>query len=89
MSEAFSILIAACCEVCAGACFDWSSVRHTFTENLCSCACCSCCDDDEGNIRLEADSESEETVIVNDQPKPKGQPNLGPSAGDSSGIPTT
>ncbi|KAK0449034.1 uncharacterized protein EV420DRAFT_788428 [Desarmillaria tabescens] len=30
-------LLAACCGLCAGACLDFASLRHDFTENLCIC----------------------------------------------------
>ncbi|KAK0201244.1 hypothetical protein DFS33DRAFT_1358435 [Desarmillaria ectypa] len=30
-------LLAVCCELCAGACLDFASLRHDFTENLCTC----------------------------------------------------
>ncbi|CAK5273812.1 unnamed protein product, partial [Mycena citricolor] len=49
--DIIGLICVACLDVCAGICFDFTSLRHSFTENLCSCSCCRCCqppsDDDE------------------------------------------
>ncbi|GLB42875.1 hypothetical protein LshimejAT787_1203240 [Lyophyllum shimeji] len=34
-----AICITACCDVFAGICVDFASLRHAFTENLCRCNC--------------------------------------------------
>ncbi|KAJ6485691.1 hypothetical protein C8R45DRAFT_279588 [Mycena sanguinolenta] len=63
-----SIIAIACLDVCAGFCVDFTSLRHSFTENLCNCSCC-CCrkpeDDD--------DESGEREPLINGQ---KPQPNV-------------
>ncbi|TRM66557.1 hypothetical protein BD626DRAFT_565659 [Schizophyllum amplum] len=42
--SALGICVQASCDVFAGVCFDFSSTRHSFTENMCRCLACDCCD---------------------------------------------
>ncbi|KAJ7623609.1 hypothetical protein FB45DRAFT_111220 [Roridomyces roridus] len=44
MAEVFgAACIDVCAAVCAGFCLDFATLRHSFTETLCSCSCCRCC----------------------------------------------
>ncbi|KAJ7105117.1 hypothetical protein C8R43DRAFT_1046924 [Mycena crocata] len=36
------LLCVVCLDVCAGFCYDFQSLRHAFTENICSCSYCRC-----------------------------------------------
>ncbi|KAF9233268.1 hypothetical protein BU15DRAFT_54131 [Melanogaster broomeanus] len=34
-----SVAATICCDLLAGICLDFTSIRHQFTEHLCSCSC--------------------------------------------------
>nr|GAT56621.1 predicted protein [Mycena chlorophos] len=40
-----AIILVACVDVCAGVCYEWTTIRQSWTEDLCNCCRCSCCED--------------------------------------------
>ncbi|KAJ7221895.1 hypothetical protein C8J57DRAFT_1536465 [Mycena rebaudengoi] len=41
--DPLGIACVACFDVLGGFCLDFTSLRHSFTQHLCSCSCCRCC----------------------------------------------
>ncbi|KAK0477429.1 hypothetical protein IW261DRAFT_1487576 [Armillaria novae-zelandiae] len=65
-------LLAACCQICAGCCLDYTSLRHDFTEDLCTCRSSS-------KSRSRTDSVDEREPLLSSNRQPSPHPPMRPS----------
>ncbi|OBZ73063.1 hypothetical protein A0H81_07241 [Grifola frondosa] len=60
LSTCLSVALTACCDICAGICIDFASVRHACTERLCVWGNC--------GTQKRDDTDEREPLIENAEP---------------------